>query len=77
MNEIEHNPHEKRPNNRIWWMWLAALILLWTWHLMRRPFDWDNFAIGAISGMVIAAWAIDITGNKLPAWMLPRSSKRR
>lgn len=67
---IDHIPNERRPGNGIWWLGWAMVALLWVWYLYFHEFDWPAVAIGAISGLMLASWAIDITGNKVPEWLL-------
>lgn len=63
---IEHNPHEKRQTNGIWWLLWLFVVLLWVWYLYFFEFDWPAIALGAFTMGVLATWAIDITGNKVP-----------
>lgn len=75
MNEnktIEHAENESRPTNRIWWVILAILTALWITQLYDGV-DWDQIALGGFTGMALATWAIEITGNKVPpSWLSPR-----
>lgn len=70
MNEdpptIEHNPHEKRPGNGIWWFWAVALPLFWVWYLCFFDFDWPSLALGALTALILVSWSVDMTGNKVP-----------
>lgn len=72
---IEHNPHEKRLGNGIWWFMWPAIGLLWlgTWYFWG--FDWHQVAMGGLTGGVLATFAIEITGNKTPEWMKGSVSK--
>lgn len=63
---IDHNPHEKRQTNTIWWILWPAVALLWAWYLYFYEFDWPSIAIGGLTMGVLATWAIEITGNKVP-----------
>lgn len=69
MIEIEHNPHEKRPTNTIWWVGWTFIALMWAGYLYFHEFDWWSLALGGISGMALASWAVTITDNKVPSWM--------
>lgn len=73
---IDHNPDETRPTNTIWWIAWGIVALLWIWFLTYREFNRDALALGFITGMFFAIWGIEITGNKLPEWMIPRPKKR-
>jgi hypothetical protein len=63
---IEHNPHEKRPTNAIWWILWPSVALLWVWYLSFYDFDWPAVAIGGFTMFVLSTWAIEVTGNKVP-----------
>lgn len=65
MAQIDHNPYEKRPTNRIWWAAWTIVALLWfgQWY---SGFDWPQIMLGVGTGAILAAWAIEITGNKVP-----------
>lgn len=80
MNEppiIDHNPDETRPGNGIWWLVWGGVALLWIGYLTYREFDWDAIALGGVTGMVLATWAIEISDNKVPEWMIPPSRKKK
>jgi prepilin signal peptidase PulO-like enzyme (type II secretory pathway) len=63
---IEHNGHEKRPTNAIWWALWIIVGLQWVGTAYFFDFNWHQIALGAFTGMLLASWAIDITGNKVP-----------
>jgi hypothetical protein len=63
---IEHNPHEKRPTNGIWWAAWGVVALMWVWYLCFFDFQWVPLALGGFTMAVLATWAIEITGNKIP-----------
>lgn len=67
MKEIDHEPFERHPTNRIWWVALAIVAILWGLTLFgAKPIDWDNTLLGIGTGVLLALWAIEITGNKVP-----------
>lgn len=74
--QIDHIPGEKRPTNRIWWVAWIIVALLWIAQWYLDGFDRDQLLIGFATGMVFTAWGIDITGNKLPSWMIPGRKAR-
>lgn len=76
MIEIDHNPHEKRPTNTIWWVAWPLILLQWAGYLYFREFDWWSIALGGGTGLVLATWAIDVTGNKVPSWMSGQPPRR-
>jgi len=63
---IDHNPHEKRPGNGIWWAAWGMVALGWILNLYSDPVSWRWLALGGFTGIVLAVWAIEITGNKVP-----------
>lgn len=67
---IDHIPNERRPGNGIWWLGWALVALAWlgTWY--STGFDWHQIALGAYTGLMLACWGIEITGNKVPEWLL-------
>ncbi len=66
--QIEHDPREfKKPGGRIWWAVAAILVALWTVSTLMIPLDLHSLALGAGTGAMIAAWACDVTDNKVPA----------
>jgi hypothetical protein len=71
---IEHNPHEKRPTNGIWWAAWGVVALMWVAQTYLGGFDWGQIALGAFTAFVFSAWVLELTGNELPSFM---SSKRR
>lgn len=66
---IDHNPQEQRPTNRIWWVLLAILVFAWIGTGVFFGFDWHQIGLGGFTGIVLALWAIEITGDKTPEWM--------
>lgn len=77
MNQIEHDPHEPKVDrsNGIWWLSFIIIGLLWIGQWYFHGFDWGQIALGGGSGMILAAWAIEKTGNKIPdSW---RDAARR
>lgn len=77
MIEIDHNPHEKRPTNTIWWVLWVGIALLWVGYLSYREFDKEAIFLGIGTGCVFALWAMEMKGdNSVPAWMVPKPRKR-
>lgn len=64
---IEHDPDEKRPGNGIWWIVWPAIALGWVGFVYFDMIDWPSAAIGGLTMGVLATWAIEVTGNKVPA----------
>lgn len=70
---IDHNKDEKRPTNTVWWMAAALLIFNWTTFLMFHDLDWWPVCLGLGSGVLLALWAVEMTGNKIPkSWSRSR-----
>lgn len=77
MIEIDHNPHEKRPTNTIWWAAWIIVVLGWAWYLTYRDFDRDALLLGALTGIVFTLWSLEMKGdNDAPSWMVQRRKPR-
>lgn len=74
---IDHNPDETRPGNGIWWLVWGGVALLWIWYLTYREFDREALLLGFLTGGILASWAIEISDNKVPEWMIPPSRKKK
>lgn len=77
---IDHDKNEP-PIDRTsgpWKLVAAIIALLWAWYFYFQPFDWTSIALGLGTGVVLTAWAIEVTGNKIPpSWRgNPPSSDR-
>lgn len=66
MKQIEHNPDEARPTNGIWWILWPAVAALWAGCFYFDLLDRTSVFLGLGTGVVLATWAIEITGNKVP-----------
>lgn len=76
--QIEHNPNEKRPTNTIWWVAWGLVVFSWIGYFYFNEPDWWPIALGGFSGLVLASWAIEITGNKVPdSWRGKSADTRR
>jgi hypothetical protein len=70
MPTIDHDPNEPpvdRTRGPWWWVW-PIVALLWAGTAYSFGFDWRSIALGFITGGLLAVWAIDLTGNKVPDW---------
>jgi hypothetical protein len=70
MSDLPDRSNEPTPL----WMWLAVwtvIALGWIWYFAYRDFDRDALALGGLTGIVLTIWAMEMTGNKLPSWMVP------
>lgn len=78
--QIDHDPDEPKIDRgpgpwRIVW---AVIIIGWAGYLYSFPVDLVSIALGVMTGVGVLAWAIDITGNKVPDFMRskpPRSGR--
>lgn len=66
--QIEHDPDEP-PRDTAHWVYPAAFVMLsigWglTWY--TEGFDWYQIGLGALTGGIFMAWAIESTGNRIP-----------
>lgn len=73
---IDHNPDERRLGNGIWWVAWGGLALLWAGYFAYHDFDRWSVFLGIATGGILASWAIETTGNKLPSWMIPPPKRR-
>lgn len=60
---IEHNKHEKRPTNTIWWILAALLLFSWVGYFYANGPDWWAIWLGVASGGVLAIWSLEVTGH--------------
>jgi hypothetical protein len=66
MKQIDHNPHEARETNAIWWILWTFILLGWITTYFLGVIHWHSVFLGAASGLVLASWSIEITGDKVP-----------
>lgn len=66
VKEIDHNPHERRMTNGIWWVLAGILALSWIGYFLLRSPDWWSLALGGFTMGVLVTWAIEKTGNQVP-----------
>lgn len=75
--QIDHDPHEpKLDRSGMRWIWLplwAFIAYLWFDQWRAGDIAWDQIMLGIGTGGVLTAWAIDITGDKVPdSWRRKR-----
>ncbi|UNZ49311.1 hypothetical protein [Agrobacterium tumefaciens] len=70
MPTIDHDPHEPKIERGPGpWRWLIPAIgVLWIGNAYYSLIDWQSAALGGGTGIVLALWAIEVTGNKVPDW---------
>ncbi|MBB6304051.1 hypothetical protein GGE67_004692 [Rhizobium leucaenae] len=75
--QIEHDPNEPKMDRGAGpWRWVLPIVaLLWIGNLVYYPIDWHSIALGGGTGIVLALWAIEITGNKVPDSWRRKSSR--
>lgn len=65
--QIEHDPKEPkidRTNTVFYTAWaFVALAWILTWYIGDA--HWPSIALGGFTGIVLATWAIETTGNKM------------
>lgn len=72
VKQIDHDraePPRDRSGNGVYWANLVLLLVLWIWVLHAGLVNWQSIALGFWSGALLATWAIELTGNKVPRWM--------
>lgn len=65
---IEHDPNEPKID-RSRGPWLSTLAILgvgWAGSLYFGLINWHSAALGLATGGVLAGWAIEVSGNKMP-----------
>ncbi|MGO8490910.1 hypothetical protein ACC757_29415 [Rhizobium ruizarguesonis] len=78
--QIDHDPDEPKLDRGPgpWKIAIPVLLVIVVLNLATRSIDWISLALGAAIGACIVAWAIDITGNKIPdSWRGKASRSRR
>lgn len=65
MKQIDHIPNEKRPPKWIWKAAWAVVALFWLLQ-WRDGFDWENIALGVITGIVLVSWVAETAGLEVP-----------
>lgn len=69
-NQIDHDPDEVKIDRKFPspWKWLAIMIVLSAigYFYSNKP-DWWALALGGLAGITLTAWAIEVTGNKVPS----------
>lgn len=68
MQTVEHDPDEP-PRDRSrspWPVLIPMVVLLWLGYLTQFTPDWTGICLGLGTGAIIATWAIEVTGNKVP-----------
>lgn len=63
MKTIDHDPHEppRRVGGWIWWPAWAIVVLLWIGQSYFDGIEIHNLALGGLTGIILAAWAGDMT----------------
>ncbi|WFR98721.1 hypothetical protein [Rhizobium tumorigenes] len=75
---IEHDPDEPKKAFKpvSWWLLLAIGAFIWVGLIISGQFSWYSVCVGLFTGSMIATWAIEITGNKIPGWWKSKSTPR-
>lgn len=75
MSEIDHDPYEPKIDRRPfpWWLCWSVVAFLWVGSVYYGLIQWHSIALGIGTGAILASWAIDKTGNKVPdSWKTKR-----
>ncbi len=69
MQTIDHDPQEPKIDRTPGpWRWVFPLLLFGVGvTALTRGMDWVSFAGGIALGCTLAGWAIETTGNRVPA----------
>jgi formate/nitrite transporter FocA (FNT family) len=67
MKQIDHDPNEFADKRAGWpstWLVVGiAWVGSWYFDMIK---DWHSVLLGGLTGAILAAWAIDVTGGKVP-----------
>ena len=77
--QIDHDPNERRGDG-MWWLWWAAwgiVAILWAGAFYFETADWPSVSLGAFTGLILMAWAVDVTGNKVTGSTGSNEGRRR
>ncbi|MBE0559895.1 MAG: hypothetical protein IH622_03550 [Ochrobactrum anthropi] len=68
MHQIDHDQHEPKIDRSTFPWWLAWIVVAvgWVgfWHY--GLIEWYSAALGLGTGTLLAGWAIEKTGNRIP-----------
>lgn len=76
MEQIDHDPQEFTDKRAGWPSTWLVVGLIWAGNLYFFPFDWRSFALGLLTGCILVAWAMDVTGGKIPMSWRSKASRR-
>lgn len=75
MKQIDHIPNEKRPPKWIWKAAWAVVALFWLLQ-WSEGFDWQNLALGGITGMLLVGWVAETAGLEVPSSWRSKTPRR-
>lgn len=69
--QIDHDPNEPKIDRGPgpWKIAVPVLVGVFVLNVLTRDIDWVSLMLGVAIGGLLVAWAIDITGNKVPDFM--------
>jgi hypothetical protein len=78
MQTIDHDQNEPKIDRTPGpWRWVFPVLLVVVLiNVFTRGLDWVSFAGGVAVGGVLAGWAIEVTGNKVPESWKSKSANR-
>lgn len=68
MHQIDHDQHEPKIDRDPfpWWLGWSLVAIGWLGFWYYGLIEWCSAALGGFSGLMLASWAIDKTGNRIP-----------
>ncbi|MDX3929092.1 MAG: hypothetical protein QHC90_25240 [Shinella sp.] len=78
--QIDHDPDEPKIDRGPgpWKIAIPVLVVIAAINFVTRDIDWISLCLGLAIGGGIVAWAVDITGNKVPdSWRSKPPGSRR
>lgn len=72
---IDHDDTDLADKRAGWPSGFVMVALIWAANLYFYPLDWRSAGLGALTGLLFAAWAIDVTGGKVPKSWRTKSTR--
>ncbi|WP_273727469.1 hypothetical protein [Brucella gallinifaecis] len=68
MHQIDHDQNEPKIDRSPfpWWLAWTMVALCWIGFVYYGIVDWYSVALGGFSVGILASWAVDKTGNRIP-----------
>lgn len=64
LNQIDHNPNERRPPRWFWWPIIAIFAVLWVFTITGGSLGWGDMALAFTTGGLLGLWVMEKTGGE-------------